>query len=149
VTSDKDIDPFGLVTSPSVRKAPFKYMDGGEKYLLSLKNVSYRTLAGGEIAATAEDGRAAEMDRTSMAPPEGGRGDRRHIRDARFGGGAGRRGAASEQLAPTVQALGVAAVQGVTTAFLDAYVKDDPIAREWLEKDATRWLRGRGEIERK
>ena len=49
----------------------------------------------------------------------------------------------------TSQAISLAAIQGVTTAFLDAYVKQDAIAREWLEKDAPRWLRDKGEIKRK
>jgi dienelactone hydrolase len=41
---------------------------------------------------------------------------------------------------PTAAALEVAAVQSVTTAFFDAYVKRDGGAREWLVKDAPRWL---------
>lgn len=53
------------------------------------------------------------------------------------------------QLSPTVQAMGINVIQGVTTAFLDAYVKNDPIAREWLEKDASQWIRDRGEIKQK
>jgi len=45
--------------------------------------------------------------------------------------------------------MGVAAVQAISTAFLDAVLKEDKIAREWLEKDATRWLQGKGELRRK
>ena len=33
-------------------------------------------------------------------------------------------------------------VQGVTTAYLDATVKDDPLASHWLARDANRWLGG-------
>jgi hypothetical protein len=33
-----------------------------------------------------------------------------------------------------------ALVQAVSTAFLDATVKNDDIAREWLTRDAARWL---------
>jgi hypothetical protein len=33
-------------------------------------------------------------------------------------------------------------VQGVTTAYLDATVKSDPVASEWLTRDANRWLGG-------
>ena len=40
-------------------------------------------------------------------------------------------------------------IQSVTTAFLDAYVKNDAIAREWLEKDAARWARNSAEVQRK
>ena len=52
-------------------------------------------------------------------------------------------------ISPTAQAIGVIAIQGVTTAFLDAYVKNDPIALEWLGKDASRWIKNRGEIRKK
>ncbi|HEX8988976.1 MAG TPA: hypothetical protein VF816_13540 [Rhodocyclaceae bacterium] len=41
---------------------------------------------------------------------------------------------------PTAAAIEVATVQAVTTAFLDAHVKRDSAAREWLAKDAPRWL---------
>ena len=34
----------------------------------------------------------------------------------------------------------IADVQGVSTAFLDATVKGDAIAREWLLRNAARWL---------
>jgi hypothetical protein len=37
-------------------------------------------------------------------------------------------------------------VQGLSTAFLDATVKRDPVAREWLERNATRWLAEVGEF---
>lgn len=43
----------------------------------------------------------------------------------------------------------VAAIQGLTTAFLDAYVKSDPIAREWLARDAVRWIKDAGELHAK
>ena len=33
-------------------------------------------------------------------------------------------------------------VQGVTTAFLDATVRDDGRAADWLARDAQRWLDG-------
>ncbi len=41
------------------------------------------------------------------------------------------------------------AVQDISTAFLDAYLKDDPLAREWLASDAKRWLGAAGELRRK
>jgi hypothetical protein len=36
--------------------------------------------------------------------------------------------------------MGLIAAQDVSTAFLDAQLKDDPLAREWLRVDAARWL---------
>jgi hypothetical protein len=41
------------------------------------------------------------------------------------------------------------AVQDVSTAFLDAYLKGDALAREWLAADAERWLGAAGELRRK
>lgn len=49
----------------------------------------------------------------------------------------------------TSLAIGEAAIKGVTSAFLDAYVKEDSVAKEWLDKDASRWLRERGELRRR
>jgi len=37
----------------------------------------------------------------------------------------------------------------VSVAFLDATVKDDSIAREWLSKDAQRWLGDLGQLSSK
>jgi hypothetical protein len=36
--------------------------------------------------------------------------------------------------------LELADATDVSIAFLDATVKGDPVAREWLQKDAQRWL---------
>jgi hypothetical protein len=41
------------------------------------------------------------------------------------------------------------AAQDIGTAFLDAYLKDDPLARERLAADAGRWLGTVGELHRK
>jgi hypothetical protein len=38
------------------------------------------------------------------------------------------------------RAIELAQVQSVTTAFLDATVKNDPIGSEWLSRNAQRWL---------
>lgn len=49
----------------------------------------------------------------------------------------------------TLQALEASAVQGVSTAFLDAYLRQDATAQEWLQKDAPRWLGDKGRLERR
>ena len=41
------------------------------------------------------------------------------------------------------------ALEDVSTAFLDAYLKDDPLAREWLARDAKRWLGAAGGLRTK
>jgi hypothetical protein len=43
----------------------------------------------------------------------------------------------------------VIAVQDISVAFLDAYLKDDAPAREWLSGGASRWLGAAGELRRK
>jgi hypothetical protein len=40
-------------------------------------------------------------------------------------------------------------VQDVSTAFLDAYLREDAMAREWLRVDAPRWLGTAAELRRK
>ena len=40
-------------------------------------------------------------------------------------------------------------VEQVTTAYLDAYVKEDPIAQEWLQRNAPRWIGGRAQWQMK
>jgi hypothetical protein len=41
------------------------------------------------------------------------------------------------------------AVEDISTAFLDAYLKDDPRARQWLASNAQQWLGAAGELRRK
>ena len=157
VTGDRDVDALGLVTSPSVRKAPFQHMPSGNKYLVVLSGVTHRTLAGGKHGAESA-GVGTPGDPGLVAEPshDGGRGGAR-----RKGGGmnrppveanAGERQGSQVsdvQALPIVQAMRVAAIQGLTTAFLDAYVKSDPIAREWLARDAVRWIKDAGELHAK
>ncbi len=127
VTSDVDADALGVVASPSLRRAPFEYMPAGDKFLAILRGLPHATLSGAGEPAEGEAGGA--------------------------GGRLGRRGGAADdgeaRPSPTARAIGVAAIQGLSTAFLDAVLKDDVFAREWLQKDAARWLRDRGELRRK
>jgi hypothetical protein len=161
VTGASDGDPLASVSSPSVRRAPFRYMPPGDKFLLDLVSVTHRTLAGAterpEFPAGSD---AAESPDETGATPQSGRGGRRRDVGGQGGPGGdsgagsegrGRRvaGAAGTRAAATAQAIDAAAVQHVTLSFLDAYVKNDPVAREWLARDAPRWLKGRGEVARR
>ena len=160
VTSDNDTDMLGLVTSPSIRKAPFETMPGGSKYLLTMSGIPHAGMSGGGLKPEPREagGPAPRTERSPRGdrPPEGGsRGPGKggssgsHPEDRSRKGGE-RPGASREAaISPTSLAISEAAVQGVTTAFLDAYVKQDPVAREWLDRDASRWLKARGEIKRK
>ncbi|MFA6310460.1 MAG: hypothetical protein WCV99_14815 [Sterolibacterium sp.] len=164
VTSDDDTDALGLVTSPSIRKAPFETMPGGNKYLLTLSGIPHAGMSGG--GPKSDTGQAGTSPGQSESGLNPGAGDRAPDRGSRGGHrksgasgsaavDAGRSGGARPAtfrdagLSPTSLAIGEAAIQGVSTAFLDAYVKEDVIAREWLDRNASRWLRDRGEIKRK
>lgn len=158
VTGDNDVDSLGLVTSPSVRKAPFEYMPGGDKYLLALSDIQHRTLAGGEIQQEPDENRPPEKAARGGSGPQGGgrSGGRRRgggsMGGSNVGGQGGNERPASRggmEYSLTAQAISVSLIQSVTNAFLDAYLKNDSIAREWLEKDARRWIKDRGEIKRK
>jgi len=162
VTSDNDTDVLGLVTSPSIRKAPFETMSGGSKYLLTLSGLPHAGLSGGGMPPTAGEtgGPPSRAERSDGSADRGRDGGGRSANRKGGPGGSGstdggrkagdRPGMFRDAVySPTSLAIGEAAIQGVTTAFLDAYVKDDSIAREWLDKGASRWLRDRGEIKRK
>jgi dienelactone hydrolase len=150
ITGDEDADPLGVVTSPSVRKAPFEYMPSRDGYLLWLADATHATMSGNSSVVGDESGSAAAA-RGDESPDSRQGGARRtgrrggNTRGAESGGFGGGRAAAS----PTNRAMTVALVEGITTAFLDAYVKKDPIALEWLQKDAARWIGDHGEFRRK
>ena len=147
ITSDADTDPLGLVSPASARKLPFEYMPGGGKYLLSLSNASHRTLAGNALSAEVDQ---QESDSRKSGPGGGQRkrGKNPDGSDAGLQGGNYLGGVSiGSRISPTELAIAAAAVEGVTTAFLDAFLNNDPIAREWLRKDAARWLAPAGELE--
>lgn len=149
VTSMDDADPYGLVTPPAIRRAPFEHMPPGQKYLLSLVNAPHALIAGKE-APSVDDGAPAPDDspRTKSSDgtnPGSGTGRRRSgggSQASRRNGGNDSSGHPSSSRAVTSAAwtaeLGQA--QSVTTAYLDADLKHDEVAREWLDKDARRWL---------
>jgi hypothetical protein len=151
VTSPDDTDAYGLVTTAAVRRAPFEYMPPGRKYLLLLASAPHSLLGGrDEPVAEREEGRSgsrmgASQESSSRRRPGGGS-DRSSGRDARGGADSGPGGdvgivSARPNLAG-LWATQLRNVQGVTTAYLDATVKNDPLASAWLSRDANRWLGG-------
>lgn len=151
VSGDEDADALGVVPSPSVRKAPFEYMPSSDAYLLWLANGTHAVMSGSPATAGAEPDKNAELRR------EEGRNSQQDAprRNAKRGGASeGRRSggfasAAGPLGSPTDRALAATLIEGVSTAFLDAHVRKDPVALEWLQKDARRWIGDRGELRRK
>jgi len=144
ITGQNDGDPLGIVAPPEVRKAPFEYMPSGGKYLLTLSGISHQTLAGGEIKQQSE--KTASKEEANLIPSQDS--EPRGRRRSRSKNPTGPR-ISGKQPSLTTQAIAVTSIQSVTTAFLDAYLKNDPIAREWLEKNAPQWIKNHGEIKNK
>ena len=153
VSGYEDADAIGAVTSPSVRKAPFENMPSRDAYLLWLVNATHPTMSG----SAARPGEASNGENDAAAPAEEGRASHKGgshqggSRRGRRSGGDSERGDATgggrnPSESPTARAISATLIEGVTTAFLDAYVKKDPVAQEWLHKDAVRWLADRGEL---
>jgi predicted dienelactone hydrolase len=159
ITGSGDADPYGLVSSVALRRTPYTYMPAGEKYLLELPGASHSQLGGADATEPAREhtggGRSSGMGGSrrrggggsgggassgGSQPPEGPS-DTAAARAVPLGREVGRDPAAAAKRA--------VAIQQVSTAFLDAALKDDSVAREWLRKDAQRWLGGTGQLSAK
>lgn len=160
VTSDVDVDALGLVEGGYLRNAPFNHMNGPDKFLLSLQGLPHSELSGaahakGDTAESeptkpSDDGTGNASSSDTGQPRRGGKrgGPGEGAKPSRDrAGGADRRGPAG--LSPTALQLRLIAAQDISTAFLDAYVKNDSLAREWLASNATRWLGHTGELKHK
>lgn len=159
VSGDEDTDAAGVVSSPSVRKAPFEYMPSHDAYLLWLANATHAVFSGTLLGAVEEP---AEKAAARTGDSQGSRKGSSRREGRRSGNGpsgaaggnddntrVGSGGPGGYIASPTDRAISISLTQGVTTAFLDAYLKQDPIAQEWLQRDARRWIRERGELRRK
>ena len=172
ITGDDDRDLLGLVPGALAREAPFVQMPAADKRLLSLPGLAHAAFGGGAIegllqAAAAETAGVAPSgdDARGQRGRGGGGGGGGSGGDGRGGAGsrggergpsgneAGRpaRGAANGSFSgtassPTTLQMRLQAIQDVSTAFLDATLKDDALAREWLDRDAPRWLAGQGTL---
>jgi predicted dienelactone hydrolase len=155
VTGTDDGDAYGVVGSAALRRAPWQHMAAGDKFLLLLEGGTHKTLAGNASGDFGEKNPNGTNNRPSR--PDGGTEQRNLGADIlqnldqtdpagsgrhRDRSGSGKRGGDKREgeMAQSTNPMHVAYVQTVSTAFLDAIVKNDPIAREWLYRDATRWL---------
>lgn len=153
ITGTEDADPLGVVTSPSLRRAPWQYMPAGDKYLLLLEGGTHGLLAGSgmvdkyspkEISSGGKRGRKKngggyQGDTMGGGMEFGGFGSGRH-RGGNSPENSSSHGDGEGGNPRTFNVRHIAAVQAVSTAFLDAEVKGDAIAREWLLRNAARWL---------
>jgi dienelactone hydrolase len=156
ITSDMDTDPLGLVEGARLRRTPYTRMEGPDKYLLSLRGLPHGGL-GGNAASTSKpsdvaprhpQGANSDSGPTQRRARRGtGTADGPDAERDRAGSGARARGAVD--LSATAVQMRIIATQAVSTAFLDAYLKNDPRARAWLASDAPAWLDAVGQLQRK
>jgi dienelactone hydrolase len=146
VTTDSDADALGVVTAPSVRKAPFEYMPPGDKYLMLVWGVPHFIIGGNDLSRIPED---YKPDVTGPTPLSHNQAPHPPGKLLPMVGESAETKTALTVQTVTANAIGITAIAGVSTAFLDAYVKNDPVALEWLDKDAVRWLKDQGEFKKK
>jgi dienelactone hydrolase len=147
VTSAMDTDAYGLVGTPSIRRTPFQYMPAGQKYLLLLASAPHELFAGAPLATLREnkdgpDTLSAEDDKIlgdETAEVYEGRPHKRRTLD----NSASRANRLAQQVKIQSQ------VQAVTTAYLDAFVRNDGAAVQWLTQDARTWLGESAELQSK
>jgi hypothetical protein len=140
VTSQDDGDRFGLVGSPSMRRVPFQYMPPGQKYLLSLADAPHTLISGKDHPGDVkEEAHAAAPEKPTPDKNEGSRGGRHR------GGSSPQKSRPESKSQSAGWDTGswnsqLTLIKQVTTAYLDALVKDDPVAEDWLSHDASRWV---------
>ncbi|HEX5392167.1 MAG TPA: hypothetical protein VFW68_02745 [Rhodocyclaceae bacterium] len=140
ITGDGDADPYGLGISSNLRSAPFQYMPPKDKFLLMLESANHDLFAGNTHSADGGKQEDAGREKNNRSERRR-RGVEADMDGMQEGLGNGRSG-----MGGTARAMGQSAVTSVTTAFLDTYLKDDTISREWLSRDARRWLKNTGTL---
>ena len=149
VTGSDDHDPWGM-TSPSVRSAPWQQAHPGQKILLNLNNGTHRQLAGIDPKSEKPEDQEEDPDEVRHAEEGedgmlfgkrghgGSKGRTTQFGDARRGFGPG--------YDPRHYGRQLAAIQKISTAFLNAILKKDAGAENWLRNEAPAWLGSAGQL---
>jgi dienelactone hydrolase len=142
VSGRNDIDGYGLSAEPLARRSAFDALAGPARFLLWLTDGSHRQVGGELVAEPTIDAppRQPTHQRRQSAADEADeeaflfRGESATTGTSRAAWVSG-----SSQLM-TQRAIGLATVRAVTIAFLDAYLRDEAPAREWLQGQAPHWV---------
>ncbi len=173
VSSPEDVDRFDLVTVPRVRQQVFRNLPAGIKYDLALSWASHAVIGGsterametgperssrsessnerkgGSRGGPGGGGPGGGMGGGGMGGPGGGMGGGPGggMGGGGVGGGPGGRGGEGGGNAqPATQAEQSQSLRAVSLAFMDTVLRDDDIARQWLARDANRWLADTGKL---
>ena len=152
VTSDAD-DETHEAGSISLHQVPFQHMPPGNKFLLLLSGASHALIGDADLTNDVQMEGKDGSKQTEHEDSGNSSGRSRGGRHGKNGSGSKGKGAATsrheEERSPTQRAKAEVALEQVTTAFLNAYVKNDRFAIEWLNKDAQPWLYGIGQLQEK
>ncbi len=152
ITSETDSDAHENVP-PSLHQVPFQYMPPGNKYLLLFVGASHAVI-GNDTSAKFDDtegnGNAQQTRQNNTSEGSGrGRGNRRGKKSPNSGSDFELPSKREAVNSPTQRAIMCIAIQQVTTAFLNAYIKKDQLSLEWLKKDVRPWLNKMGQLKEK
>ena len=117
-----------------------------------VSNATHSLMSGTQGITGDEPSRNTESGRSDQSQGSRQGSSRRNGKRGGGNSGTSREGSGESRGAftsPTDRSLSAIVIEGVTTAFLDVYLKKDPIASEWLGRDAVRWVGERGELRRK
>lgn len=152
ITSDADSDTHGSIP-PSLHQAPFQYMPPINKYLLLLTGASHSVIGDGGIAksdTTEKDSNSQHTKPSSNSEGSGnGHGNHHGKRTSSGGGDSGSPSKQEGGSSPTQLAMMEVVIDQVTTAFLNAYIKNDQVSLAWLKNDAQPWIDKLGQLEEK
>lgn len=156
ITSDADSDTHGSAP-PLLHQAPFQYMPPGNKYLLLLAGASHSVIGDDNSAKSDSIEGDDNKKQTRNGNANGNSGKERGNRHGKKSSASGSSsGSGSERPSkretggsPTQRTIMEVAIEQVTTAFLNAYIKNDQLSLEWLKKDAQSWLDKVGQLKEK
>jgi dienelactone hydrolase len=152
ITSDADADVHGGVT-PSLHQAPFQYMPPVNKYLLLLNGASHSVIGDGDPAKLdGTEGDSNSPHTKSGSNSEGSGNGRSNHHGKRNSNGGVDSGSPSKQdggSSPTQRAMMEVIIEQVTTAFLNAHIKNDQLSLAWLKNDAQPWIDKLGQLREK
>jgi len=154
VTSDADNETYEA-GSISLHQIPFQHMPPGNNFLLLLSGAPHALIGDAEQMNDVQMENKEDSNRNERADSGNQSGRSRNGRRGKNGSGGkekGGEGASNkpvEERSPTQRAKVKVAIEQVTTAFLNAYVKNDRFAIDWINKDAQSWLYGIAQLQKK
>ncbi len=150
VTGEFDTDRAAGVTAVSLRKAGYDFTPAGDKYFLLLSGAPHAVMSGHGPLTPEETAQAKAAAEAEARARKSGSDELAGDLDEELGTSKGKNRQPAPRLdvpfTATDAELRTATAQSISTAFLDAYLRNDSVALEWLQKDAARWTAKNGEF---